>query len=134
VRLDRITTVAELIEAIEILQVRAGAKRVASTSFKTAPLRDEVGNCSPNLLQHPEINPGEELVQSGESYTGAPVLRVTILESGEVANVPLLSQSGVRRLDALLLANGDHWKYAKRPNCGVVQANTVISIDWMPSK
>ena len=126
--------VAMLMDALEILRVRAGAKRVASASFETVLLRHEVGNCEPRMLQHPDIKPGEELVQPCESYYGVPALRVTILESGEVTNVQLLSRSGVQRLDALLLASGDHLKYAPRPNCGAIQANSAVSIDWMPPK
>jgi hypothetical protein len=133
VGLDRTITVAMLTGALEILRVRAGAKRVASASFETAPLRHETGNCAPKLLQHPDIKPGEELVQPGESYAGMPVLRATILESGEVIDGQLFSRSGVQRLDALL-SNGDRLKYAPRPNCGAVQANIVILIDWMPPR
>lgn len=132
VRLDRPIAVAGLREVLEILRVRSGARRVARASFDTAPLRQETGECIPKLLHHPEIKPGEELVQPGESYDGAPVLRATILESGAVTNVQVLSRSGVQRLDALLSSSAGHLKYAPRPHCGNVQVNIVIFIDWMP--
>jgi hypothetical protein len=131
VKLDRSTTVMFITEDIENLMVRAGARRVAKATFETAPLRDESGVCAPKLLQHPEIKPGEVLVRSGESFS-EPVLRADIMESGEVTNIQLLSSSGIRRLDAILSAGSNQWKYAPRPNCGSVSANIVVTIDWIP--
>lgn len=131
VRLERKTTLMFLKEDLEILRVQAGARRIASASVETATLRDEAGDCIPKLVQHPEMPLREDLVQPGESYGGAPVLRADIQESGVITNVQLLSKSGIQRLDTMLLGGVNQWRYAPRPHCGVVQANIVVTIDWM---
>lgn len=131
VRLERTTTVGYLKEDLEILRVQAGARRVASSSVETGPLRDQSGECTVKLVQHPKFKFEDNLIQPGESYRGAPALRVDIEENGEIKNVELLSSSGIRRLDAVVLTDLTEWKYAPRPHCGVVQANIGITIDWM---
>ena len=133
-KLERSTTVMYLKEDIEILMVQGGARRVAGLSIETAPLSDQSGACAPKLLRHPELKPGEILVQPGESYAGPPVLRADIEEDGKVMNLQLLSSSGIRRLDAILSANGKQWKYAPRPHCGSVPANIVVTVGWVPLK
>lgn len=130
VRLERTTTVMFLKEDLAILRVRAGARRVARASIETAPLRVQGGRCTPKLVKFPMIKAGEELVRLGESYVGAPVLRAEIQESGDVTNLQLLSRSGIQRIDSRLLA-ANQWKYAPRPQCGVLQANIVVNVDWM---
>lgn len=134
VRAERTTAERLLKEDLEILRVQAGARRVSGASMETAPLGDQVGKCRLEVVERPEIRPGEDLVQPGESYHGAPVLRADIQEGGRITNVQLLKPSGIERLDARLLADVDQWKYAPRPHCGVVQANIVISVDWMLPK
>ena len=129
--LERTTTVGYLKEDLEILRVQAGARRVASSSVETGPLRDQSGECTVKLVQHPKFKFEDNLIQPGESYRGAPALRVDIEENGEIKNVELLSSSGIRRLDAVVLTDLTEWKYAPRPHCGVVQANIGITIDWM---
>jgi hypothetical protein len=132
VRLERTTTISFLNEDLEILRVRAGSRHIASTSVETAPLRHQVGECTVKLVQHPKFEFDANLVQTGESYHGAPVLRADIEENGNLSNMQLLSRSGIRRLDGVLLKDQSEWKYAPRPRCGMVQANIVISIDWLP--
>jgi hypothetical protein len=130
VELERSTTVMFFKEDIETLMVQAGATRVAKAVFETATLREQSGACTPKLLQHPEIKPGEVIVQPGEPFS-EPVIRAHILENGEVTNIQLLSSSGLRRLDAILSAPSNQWKYAPRPRCGSVPANIVVTIDWV---
>jgi hypothetical protein len=131
VRLERTTTIGFLKEDLEILRVQAGAHRIASASVETSPIRDQSGTCTVKLVHRPKFEFGENLIQPGESYRGAPVLRADIDESGDVKHVELLSQSGIQRLDAQILKDLSGWKYAARPHCGVVEANIVVVIDWM---
>jgi hypothetical protein len=133
VKLDRSTTVMFLKEEIEILMVKAGARRIAKATFETAIAPHLSAACAAKLLRHPEIKPGEVLVQPGESFA-EPVLRADIMESGEVTDIKLMSSSGLRRLDTILSAPSNQWKYAPRPHCGDVSANIVVTIDWIPPK
>lgn len=131
VKLDRSTTVMFFKEDIETLMVQAGARRVAKATFDTAIAPHLSSACAPKLLRHPEIKPGEVIVRPGESFA-EPVLRADILENGAVTDIKLLSSSGLRRLDAILSAPSNQWKYAPRPHCGDVSANVVVKIDWIP--
>jgi hypothetical protein len=133
VKLERSTTLMFFKEVIETLMVRAGARRVAWATFETAISPHLSSACAPKLLRHPEIKPGEIIVRPGESFA-EPVLRADIIESGEVTDIKLLSSSGLRRLDAILSAPSNQWKYAPRPLCGDVSANIVVTIDWVPPK
>jgi hypothetical protein len=133
VRLERATTIGFLGEDLEILRVQAGARHVASTSIETSPLRDQSGTCTVKLVHRPRFDFGDDLIQPGESYRGAPALRADIDESGDLKHVELLSKSGIQRLDAQVLKGLGEWKYASRPHCGVIQANIVVVIDWMLS-
>jgi TonB family protein len=130
-RLERKTTELLLREILEILKVQAGARRISGQSVETVPLRQLAGNCQLRTVKHPEPKFGDNLIQAGESYRGSPVLRVDIEENGDVTNVEVIQPSGIRRLDALLLANVRQWKYGPRSNCGVVQSNIAITIDWI---
>lgn len=130
VRLERTTTIGFLKEDLEILRVQAGAHRVASASVETSPLRDQSGKCTVKLLHRPKFEFGENLIQPGESYRGAPVLRADVDESGDLKRIELLSQSGIQRLDAQLSKDLSEWKYAARPHCGMVEVNIVVVIDW----
>jgi hypothetical protein len=132
VRLERETTISFLNDDLEILRVRAGSRHIASTSVETAPLRHQAGDCAVKLIQQPKFEFVANLVKPGESYHGPPVLRADIEENGNVSNMQLLSRSGIRRIDSVLLKDQSEWKYAARPNCGTVQANIVLTIDWLP--
>lgn len=133
VRLDRSTTVMFFKEDIETLMVKAGARRVAKATFETAIFPHPSAACTPKLVQHPQIKPGEVLVQPGESFA-EPILRVDIMETGVVTNIRLLSSSGLRRLDAILSSPGTKWKYAPRPHCGSITADIGVTIDWIPPR
>jgi hypothetical protein len=128
--LERTTTVLFLKESLEILKVQAGARRIESTSVETAPLRKQGGSCELKLLRRPAPNFPDDLIQSGETYRSTPVLRAQIEENGAVTNAEIIQQSGIKRLDVLLLKNIGQWKYAPRRGCGVVQSNIAITIDW----
>jgi hypothetical protein len=129
-RVKRATTVMFFNEDLQILKVQTGERRVSSAAVETATLSEQVGACKPQLTLHPEIKPDEYLVQAGESYRGPPVVRADIQENGSVANLELIGGSGIHRLDTLLMADANQWKYGTRPNCGVVQANIVVTVDW----
>jgi len=131
VRLERKTTVMFLKEALAILRVQAGARRVSGVSVETAPLREQAGNCKVKLVKRPELKFHDNLIQPGESYKGGPLLQMDIEESGDTTNVLLLQPSGIQELDMLLLADVRRWKYAPRPDCGVVQSNIAMTVDWM---
>jgi TonB family protein len=127
-RLERTTTVIFLKEGLEILKVQAGARHISSTSVETAPLREQVGKCAVKLVKRPAVKFGDNLIQAGESYRATPVLRVDIEETGDVTNVLILEQSGIKRLDTLLLKNVAQWKYAPRPACGVLESNIAVTM------
>ena len=129
-KLERDTTVMFLRESLGILKVQAGARHVSSTAVEAAPLRKQTGNCELRLLHRPEIKFGDDLIQTGETYRNTPVLRVDIEEDGAITGAQVIQTSGIKHLDALLLQNVSQWKYAARPECGVVQSNIAITIDW----
>jgi TonB family protein len=130
VRLERTTTVMLLKEALEVLKVRAGARHVSSTSVETSPYRKQDKNCELILVRRPGWKFADNLMRSGESYNGAPVVRADIEENGNLTNVELLNSSGIHRLDAFIMDHVKQWKYAPRKDCGVVRSNIVITIDW----
>jgi hypothetical protein len=133
VRLERTTTLIFLKEAMEILKVQAGARHISSTSPETSPLREQSGKCAVKILKRPDVKFPDNLIHSGESYGGAPVLRINIEENGEASHVQLLHPSGIRRLDAVLVSDVRQWKYEPRAACGIVEANVVFNIDWVPA-
>ena len=130
VRLERATTTAFLQDALQILRVKAGAHQISALSPETSPLREQSGKCAVKILKRPELKFPDNMIHSGESYNGAPVLRVTIEENGETSHIQLLHPSGIRRLDAMLASGVRQWKYAPRPGCGIIEANVVYNIDW----
>jgi TonB family protein len=131
VRLPRATTTMFLNEALEILKVKAGARHISAVTSETSPLREQSGKCNVKILKRPDVKFPDNLIHSGESYNGAPVLRVNIEENGETSHIQLLQPSGIRRLDAMLLSNVRQWKYAPRLGCGIIEANVVFNIDWV---
>ena len=131
VRLERATTTGFLQEALRPLRFQAGARHVSAVTSETSPLRDQSGNCAVKILKHPELQFPDNLVHSGESYNGAPVLRITIQERGDTTDIQLLQRSGIRRLDAMLVSYMRQWRYAPRPGCGDIEANVVFNVDWV---
>lgn len=61
-RLERSTTTMYLKEALEILKVQAGARRISDISVETEPLRNEIGNCKPKIKLRPKAKFNESLV------------------------------------------------------------------------
>jgi len=59
-----------------------------------APFRRQAGECAVKLIRQPEFNFDDNVIQPGESYGGAPVLRADIDENGDLSNVELASGSG----------------------------------------
>ena len=130
VRLERATTTGFLQEALRTLRFRAGARHISVVTSETSPLREQAGNCAVKILKRPELKFPDNIVHSGESYNGAPVLRIAIEENGDTTNIQLLQPSGIRKLDAILVSSARQWKYAPRPGCGIIEANVVYNIDW----
>lgn len=130
VRLERATTTGYLQEALQILKVQSGAHHISAISPEVAPLRQQLENCTVRIVKRPDLKFPDNLIHSGETYKGEPVLRITIEEDGKTAQVQLLQRSGIRRLDAMLVSNVRQWKYAPRPGCGDIEANVVFNIDW----
>lgn len=128
--LRRSTTVMFLKEALEILRVQAGARHIASTAVETAPLRKQSGECELKLVSRPHLKFPDNLIQPGESYRATPVLRADIQESGNLTNAQILTGSGIKKLDVVLLNNVREWKYTPRPGCGLVQSNIAVTVDW----
>lgn len=131
VRLERATTTGFLQEALRTLRFQAGARHVSAVTPETSPLRDQSGNCAIKILKRPDVKFPDNIVHSGESYNGAPVLRVNIEENGETTHIQFLKPSGIGRLDAMLVSNVRQWKYAPRPGCGDIEANVVFNVDWV---
>jgi len=130
VRLERATTTGFLQEALRTLRFQAGAHHISAVTFETSPLRDQSGKCAVKILKRADLKFPDNIIHMGESYNGAPVLRLTIEESGETSHIQLLQTSGIRRLDALLVSDAHQWKYTPRPGCGAIEANVVFNIDW----
>lgn len=131
VRLERATTTGFLQEALRTLRFQAGARHISTVTSETSPLREQSGKCAVKILKRLEPKFPDNIIHAGESYNGAPVLRVTIEENGETSRSQLLQSSGIRRLDAMLVSDARKWKYAPRPGCGIIQANVVFNIDWV---
>lgn len=129
-RLERATTVKFLDQDIQVLESRSGAHKPSRITVETAPLKELSRECSLKLEQQPEPHFPNRVIRPAESYSGAPVYRVTITEQGHVTDVEQISRSGIERVDAAILAILPSWHYAQRPNCGSVQANIVVSIAW----
>jgi hypothetical protein len=130
VRLERATTTGFLQEALRTLSFKPGARHISGVTSETSPLREQSGKCAVKLLTRPDTKFPDNIVHTGESYSGRPVLRLTIEESGETSQIQLLQPSGIRRLDALLVSSTHQWKYVPRPGCGDIEANVVFNIDW----
>jgi TonB family protein len=130
VRLERATTTGFLQEALRALRFQAGAHHISGVASETSPLREQSGKCAVKILDRHDVKFPDNLIHPGESYNGAPVLRVNIEENGETSHIQLLQSSGIRRLDAMLVSGARQWKYASRRGCGAIQANVVFNIDW----
>jgi len=110
---------------------KQGRAHISAVTSETSPLREQSGKCAVKILKRLDVKFPDNLIHSGESYNGAPVLRINIEENGETSHIQLLQPSGIRRLDAMLVSNVRQWKYAPRPGCGIVEANVVVNIDWV---
>jgi TonB family protein len=130
VRLERATTTGFLQEALRTLKFQSGAHHISAVTSETSPLREQSGKCAVKVFKRADLKFPDNIIHPGESYTGAPVLRVNIEENGETSHIQLLQSSGIRRLDAMLVSGARQWKYASRPGCGIIQANVVFNIDW----
>lgn len=131
VRLERATTTGFLQEALRTLRFQAGARHISAVSPEVAPLRQQLGNCAVRIVKRSDLKFPDNLIHSGETYKGEPVLRITIEEDGKTAHVQLLQRSGIRRLDAMLVSDVRQWKYAPRLGCGDIDANVIFNIDWV---
>ena len=131
VRLERATTTGFLQEALRTLKVQSGAHHISAVTSETSPLREQLGKCTVKIFKRPNLKFPDNLIHSGETYNGTPVLRINIEESVETSHIQLLQRSGIRRLDAMLVSNVRQWKYAPRPGCDIVEANIVFNIDWV---
>jgi len=131
VRLKRTTTVGFLQEDLQILRVQAGAHRVANVSVEMPPQRKQTRGCAVKLLHQHKFDFGADLIQRGERYRGTPWLRADIDENGDVKHVELTNPSGIQRLDTEVLREVSKWKYAVRPDCGAIQADIGVVVDWM---
>jgi hypothetical protein len=133
VRLERATTTGFLQETLRTLRFQAGARHISAVTSETSPLREQSGKCTVKILKRPDVKFPDNLIHSGESYNGAPVLRVNIEENGGTSHIQLLQPSGIRRLDAMLVSNVRQWIYAPRQGCGTIEANVVFNVDWVAS-
>jgi len=122
---------ANLQEALRTLKFQSGAHHISAVTSETSPLREQSGKCAVKILERHDVKFPDNLIHPGESYSGAPVLRVNIEENGETSHIQLLQTSGIRRLDAMLVSNVRQWKYAPRSGCGIIQANVVFNVDWV---
>lgn len=106
---------------------------VLGTSQNTAkPAGDyEIQRCKPKPTQRLRHRKSPQIhFQKGEKYTHSPVVSCEILESGEVANVFLKRSSGVADADKYALDWVRELKYNARPECGVIETDVVVTIDW----
>jgi hypothetical protein len=130
VRLERATTTGFLQEALRTLKFQSGAHHISAVTSETSPLREQSGKCAVKVLKRADLKFPDNIIHPGESYTGAPLLRINIEENGETSHIQVLQSLGIRRLDAMLVSGARQWKYASRPGCGIIQANVVFNIDW----
>jgi hypothetical protein len=116
---------------LAILLIVAMVSTVTAQEKPNAELKYDVKRCTPKVLSHkPLPRTKSRLVRKGENPSGfSPIIAIEILESGEVANSHVKRSSGFANLDAYAL----HWiqgsKYNRRPGCGVIETDAVVSVD-----
>jgi TonB family protein len=117
---------------LAIILIVAIVPAVLSQDKPSGELKYDVKRCTAKVLSHkPLPRTKSKLVRKGEKPSGfSPIIALEILESGEVANAHVKRSSGFANLDAYAL----HWvqgtKYNRRPNCGVIETEAVVSVDF----
>jgi TonB family protein len=66
----------------------------------------------------------------GESYKRSPIIKYLINPDGSISNVKLVRSSEVEDIERTLLAAVSNWKYKPQSECGIVEAQIGILIDW----
>jgi hypothetical protein len=83
------------------------------------------------LSHGPERRTSQKFVRKGEKSTGySPIVAFEILASGDVADPFLKRSSGFANVDNFALTWIGKTKYNKRPGCGVIETQAVVTIDW----
>ena len=89
----------------------------------------DVQRCAPKLISR-DHNHSEFHFRKGEKYRHSPVVAFQILESGETAHAILKRSSGVAEVDKYALKSVQEAKFNKRPECGVIESQIDITIDF----
>jgi len=91
----------------------------------------DVQRCTPKVLSHaPERKTSQRFVRKGEKSTGySPIVAFEILESGDVGNAFVKRSSGFANVDKYALTWVRETKYNKRPGCGVIGTQALVTID-----
>jgi len=89
------------------------------------------GPCKQVLLNKHLVPLNSFHLNKGERYRHTPAVGYSIQLDGRVTDVKLVSSSGVKRLDDLILAAVGKWKYKPRATaCGVLDTEMSLTIDW----
>ena len=68
--------------------------------------------------------------EPGESYKHSPIIKFQINRDGTVSKAELVRDSGVRDIDKKLMDAVSGWKYKPHPECGIVENEMTVVIDW----
>lgn len=86
-----------------------------------APIALSQGNqtdCKSLVLQSGSATIEEVQPQKGEKYRRPPMVAYQVQEDGDIGGLRLVRRSGIKELDAELLAAASKWKYKERAGCG----------------
>jgi TonB family protein len=118
---------------LAILLIVAIGSAVTAQEKPNGELKYDVKRCTPKVLSHkPLPRTKSKLVHKGEKPSGfSPIIAFEILESGEVANAHVKRSSGFADIDAYALHSVQGTKYNRRPGCGVIESEAVVSVHLM---
>lgn len=92
----------------------------------------DVHRCTPKLISKPDLPKDKEVrIRKGEKPSGkSPLISFQILDSGVVTGATVKRSSGVADWDAYALAWISGMHYNARPNCGTIDNQAVVTIDF----
>jgi hypothetical protein len=89
-------------------------------------------DCNSLVLQSESGTIEELQPQKGEKYRRPPMVAYEVQEDGAISRLRLVRRSGIKELDAELLAAASKWKYKERAGCG--RAKVALAAGPIPNQ
>jgi len=87
--------------------------------------------CALDIKGHASPAHGSIHTRPGEKYQNTPVIRVEVLESGEIRNAIVDRSSGVADIDNYALSSIKNMRYKERPaGCGALENQATVNVDF----